>query len=33
MVKDEAAESAPKHLDLVLDWFEDLKRRTSAPAR
>jgi len=30
MVKDEAAESAPKHLNLVLDWFEDLKRRAPA---
>jgi Tol biopolymer transport system component len=25
IVKDEAAESAPKHLNLVLDWFQDLK--------
>jgi len=30
MVKDEAAESAPKHLNLVLDWFEDLKLRAPA---
>jgi eukaryotic-like serine/threonine-protein kinase len=29
IVKDEAAESAPKHLNLVLDWFEDLKLRTT----
>jgi hypothetical protein len=28
MVKDEAAESAPKHLNLFLDWFEDLKARS-----
>jgi serine/threonine-protein kinase len=27
MVKDEAAESAPKHLNLFLDWFEDLRAR------
>ncbi len=27
MIKDEAAESAPKHLNLVLDWFEDLRAR------
>jgi Tol biopolymer transport system component/predicted Ser/Thr protein kinase len=30
MVKDEAAESAPKHLNLVLDWFQDLKLRAPA---
>jgi hypothetical protein len=30
LVKDEAAESAPKHLNLVLDWFEDLKLRAPA---
>ncbi|HYV40524.1 MAG TPA: hypothetical protein VEO02_01915, partial [Thermoanaerobaculia bacterium] len=30
MVKDEAAESAPKHLNLVLDWFEDLNARGPA---
>ena len=28
MVKDETAESAPKHLNLFLDWFEDLKTRS-----
>jgi Tol biopolymer transport system component len=33
MVKDEAAESAPKHLNLVLDWFEDLKLRAPANKR
>ena len=27
MIKDEAAESAPKHLNLVLNWFEELKAR------
>jgi len=27
MVKNETAESAPKHLNLVLDWFEDLRAR------
>ena len=27
MVKNEASESAPKHLNLVLDWFEDLRAR------
>ena len=27
LVKDEAAESAPKHLNLVLGWFEELKAR------
>jgi hypothetical protein len=30
MIKDEAAESAPKHLNLVLDWFQDLKLRSPA---
>jgi len=30
MVKDEAAESAPKNLNLFLDWFEDLKLRAPA---
>ena len=30
MVKDEVAESTPKHLNLVLDWFEDLKLRAPA---
>jgi eukaryotic-like serine/threonine-protein kinase len=30
MIKDEAAETAPKHLNLVLDWFEDLKLRAPA---
>jgi eukaryotic-like serine/threonine-protein kinase len=30
MVKDEAAESAPKHLNLVLDFFEDLRLRAPA---
>jgi eukaryotic-like serine/threonine-protein kinase len=30
MIKDEAAESAPKHLNLVLNWFEDLKLRAPA---
>jgi len=30
MVKDEAAESAPKHLNLVLDWFQDPKLRAPA---
>ena len=33
MVKDEAAESAPKHLNLVLDWFEDLRLRAPAGRR
>ncbi len=33
IVKDEAAESAPKHLNLVLDWFEDLKLRAPAGRR
>ncbi|HSP94922.1 MAG TPA: hypothetical protein VLU06_10250, partial [Thermoanaerobaculia bacterium] len=33
MVKDEAAESAPKHLNLVLDWFEDLRLRAPAGKR
>ena len=28
MIKDEASESAPKHLNLVLDWFQDLKSRS-----
>ena len=28
MVKDEAAESAPKHLNLVLDWFQDPRFRS-----
>jgi serine/threonine-protein kinase len=30
VIKDEAAESAPKHLNLVLNWFEDLKARGPA---
>jgi eukaryotic-like serine/threonine-protein kinase len=30
MVKDETAASAPNHLNVVLNWFEDLKRRASA---
>lgn len=30
MIKDEAAESAPKHLNLVLNWSEDLKLRAPA---
>jgi eukaryotic-like serine/threonine-protein kinase len=30
MVKDEGAETAPKHLNLVLDWFQDLKSRSPA---
>jgi Tol biopolymer transport system component len=30
LIKDEAAESAPKHLNLVLDWFQDLKLRAPA---
>jgi Tol biopolymer transport system component/predicted Ser/Thr protein kinase len=30
IVKDEAAESAPKDLNLVLDWFQDLKLRAPA---
>lgn len=30
MIKDEASESAPKHLNLVLDWFQDLKSRSPA---
>jgi predicted Ser/Thr protein kinase len=30
MVKDDTAESAPKHLNLVLNWFEDLKRHAPA---
>ena len=33
MLKDEAAESAPKHLNLVLDWFEDLKQRAPAASK
>jgi Tol biopolymer transport system component len=33
MVKDEAAESAPKHLNLVFNWFEDLKQRAPAGKR
>ena len=33
MVKDEAAESAPKHLNLVFNWFEDLKLRAPASRR
>jgi eukaryotic-like serine/threonine-protein kinase len=33
VVKDETAVSSPNHFDVVLNWFEDLKRRTSAPAR
>jgi serine/threonine-protein kinase len=30
MVKDETAASAPNHLNVVLNWLEDLKRRASA---
>ena len=30
VAKDEAAESAPRQLNLVLDWFEDLKLRAPA---
>ncbi len=33
MIKDEATESAPKHLNLVLNWFEDLRRRAPASQR
>ena len=33
VVRDETAASSPNHFDVVLNWFEDLKRRTSAPAR
>jgi eukaryotic-like serine/threonine-protein kinase len=33
MVKDEAAESAPKHLNLFLDWFEDLKTKSRSAAK
>ena len=33
VVKDEAAASSPNHFDIVLNWFEELKRRTSAPTR
>ncbi len=28
MIKDETAESAPKHLNVVFNWFEDLKARS-----
>jgi Tol biopolymer transport system component len=30
VVKDETAASAPNHLNLVLNWLDDLKRRASA---
>jgi len=30
MIKDEGAESAPKHVNLVLGWFEELKRLVRA---
>jgi hypothetical protein len=33
MVKDAAAESAPKHLNLVLDWFEDLRARVRSVSK
>jgi serine/threonine-protein kinase len=33
MVKDEAPESVPKHLNLVLDWFQDLKSRAPAAGK
>ena len=33
MVKNETAESAPKHLSLVLDWFQDLKSRAPAAGK
>jgi hypothetical protein len=33
VVKDEAAESAPKHLNLVLDWFQDPKFRSPAAGK
>ena len=33
MIKDETAETAPKNLNLVLNWFEDLKRRAPASPR
>jgi len=33
MLKDETAESAPKHLNLVLNWFEELKARAPRAAK
>ena len=33
MVKEDAPESAPKSLHLVLNWFEDLKAREPQPGR
>ena len=33
MIKDEAAESAPRHLNLFLDWFQDPKLRAPAGAK
>jgi eukaryotic-like serine/threonine-protein kinase len=33
MVKEEASESAPKSLHLVLNWFQDLKARAPQPER
>ena len=33
MVKDEGAESAPKHLNLVLDWFQDPRFRSPADGK
>ena len=33
MIKDETAESAPKHLNLVLNWFEDLKARSRSASK
>jgi serine/threonine-protein kinase len=32
MVKDDAAVSSPDHLNIVLNWFEELKAKTAAPA-
>jgi len=32
VVKDDAAGSSPDHLNIVLNWFEDLKTKAAAPA-
>ena len=33
LIKDETADSAPKHLNVVLNWFEDLKARSGTATK